>query len=80
MGLGNNHHDDYEGAEKRSFWSPRRKKKGRGLISSGGKLSGEVGSMVVHIQIRKVEEGKEKDIENSSYVYVGQEPLSRKSL
>lgn len=73
MGLGNSHHDDYG-----HFGVLE--KKGGGLISSGGKLSGEVGSMVVHIQIRKVEEGKEKNIENISYVYVGQEPLSRKSL
>lgn len=54
MGLGNDHDAD-EGAEKRSFWSPRKKK--AGLISSGGKLSGEIGPMVVHIQIRKLEEG-----------------------
>lgn len=33
------------------------KKKAGGLISSGGKLSGEIGPMVVHIQIRKLEEG-----------------------
>lgn len=56
------------------------RKKGGGAISSGGKLSGEVGSMVVHIQIRKVEEGKEKNIENISHVYMGQELLSRKLL
>lgn len=79
MGLGNNRRDDYEGVEKRSFWGPR-KKKGGGAISSGGKLSGEVGAMVVHIQIRKVEEGKEKNIENISHVYMGQELLSRKLL
>lgn len=37
--------------------------------------------MVVHIQIRKVEdEGKEKNIENISHVYMGQELLSRKLL
>lgn len=28
MGLGNNRRDDYEGVEKRSFWGPRKKKRG----------------------------------------------------
>lgn len=55
-------------------------KKMRGPIASGGKPSRWVGSMVVHIPVRKVEKGKEKDIKTSSHVHMGQKFQSRISM
>lgn len=58
--MGNYHHD-HDGGGRRNGHFGVPEKKG-GLISSGGKLSGGVGSMVVHIKLRKSKKEQERTL------------------